>query len=137
MSFSISYEKLRDPEFTAGIGKIYRFPKFKDVKLMMRIVRLTKLLQKYMDEGQEVYVNLVKQYALLDDKGNFIPPENKALGDFQIPPANQEEWAKKKKEFAETTVEIFAEKFEVFNFSEVGLTPAELDALEPILILED
>ena len=136
MSAKISYQELRKEEFIAGLTKIYRYDGYKDIALMLRIIKAVKLINKELESAQEIYLKLLKQYAKLDAQGNFVPPPGKEVGHglYCIEESKSEEWIKKQKEFYETEVELHFDVFAFDAFKDSGLSPAELEALGVICV---
>lgn len=133
--FKVKYGDFRDPSFNRAFQKIANCGTFKDVRLMRNIVRIGKLLKKKEEECQETYIKLLKQYSVLDEKGEFVPtngPDGKPqAGTFQIKKELQGEgWMKALSEFNELECEIFADGIALHDLTNVGLTPIELGALE-------
>ncbi len=138
MSFKITYGDLRDHNFNRGFQKLANHNGFKDAKVIVAVARIGKLFKKRSEDVQEAFLKLLKSYAILDDKGEFIPMKDEKgveqKGTFQMKPENiGEVWEKAQDEFNKSEIEIFANKLQLHDIVGVGLTPLELGALEGVI----
>lgn len=101
---------------------------------------IAKLGRKYETEVknvQELYIKLLKRYAKLDEKGGFIPPKDKdgkdLAGLYDVDPLKMDEWKVAFEEFNSTEVELECHSVFLEDLGDVGLAPADLMVLHPIL----
>jgi hypothetical protein len=128
----VKFGNVRDQMFMAAMSKLAHSPTFKDPKAAYNIARIIAKLGQQTDTTNELFVKLLKQYAKLDEKGNFIPVENRP-GTFQIPDERSEEWNTKLKEFEAIEFDIDRYAIKLDDIADAKLTPAELNAIHDIL----
>lgn len=131
----VKYGDFSDANFNRAFQKIANSNTFKDVRLMRNVVRIGTLLKKKESEVQETYIKLLKQFSILDEKGEFVGrpgPDGKPLPNtFQVKEEHvADAWPKAKAEFDALEVDLFCDKLNLHDLVNVGLTPIELGALE-------
>jgi hypothetical protein len=88
---------------------------------------------KIQEELEEV---LVKPFAMRDEKGEIIRPEGRPM-DFDIAPEKRADFEKAQEEFYNKTLTVDRVKLKLSDFSRTPLSVADLDALTPILDMEE
>jgi hypothetical protein len=134
----VTYGDVRNPMFKKSFSKVTNSTGFKDIRVVRNIVRIGNLLQKYEEEVQECWIKLLKEYAAVDEKGDFIPnigPDNQPqAGTYRIKEdCVGEAWDKAVKEFNALKFEVSAERMRLHDLVACNLSPAELSYLEPLL----
>lgn len=128
----VTYEQLRDPSFSRGMGKLANFPGFKSPAVAYNVAKINLRLTEESELADKLFQKLVKPYAHLDDKGEFVP--NRGIPNtFSIKDECVEEWKGKLDEFHAVTVEIDRPRVNLADCEGAGLTPLEMGALENVL----
>lgn len=131
----INYEIMRNPVFARGIHKLVSHTAYPPLvgynisKLQRRLVSESKICDR-------LFKNLVEKYAKKDELGKISPHEGRP-GSFTIPEENEAAWDRELKEFGAIKVEIDCHRTDIANLEGVGLSPLEMDVLEPVLSLLD
>lgn len=131
-TIKLTYGTLRDKDFFSAVAKINNFTDFKDARVMANIARIVKLIDKYQEEANDVFIKLLKQYAKLDEKGEILASPGKP-GTYEIKDEVVAEWKEKYKEFCAVEFEIFAKKLNLHDLISAKLSPKDLIALDPLL----
>lgn len=138
MKVKIKFKAFKDTPIVQTLGKLYNYPKFPP-KTAYWVSRIAEKMEKESNYVQEAWMKLIKEHALLDEKGEFVPLEHdgqKQLGTYQIPEDRQEAFKKAAEIFGETEAEIELNSklsFAMFENTGIELTPRELSALDPLL----
>ena len=133
----VSYGEIRNPGFKHAFIKVSRSTGFKDVRVIRNIVRLANILDKADKEIHEEWVKVVKNYAVLDEKGEFVREEENGKprpDSFRLREEFVgEPWVKVQKDFADLKYQISANKIYLHELVNCDLSPVELAVLEPLL----
>lgn len=127
---TLKYSKLRDPNFQQALYKLTNYTGF-PTKTCITIAKLKKCIDSESVIAQDAFIALLKQYAELDEKGNFVPLDNKK-DTFKIIESKTEEWEKALLGFGDKV--LYVEKFRI-DFEDVKdakLSPQDFIALEDI-----
>ncbi len=125
----VKYDSLTSQPFNQAISKIANHEGFKTTKLAYHVGRIVAVIETAAKKAQAEYLELLKPYAILDEKGK-IPMSAK------IKPELEDDWKKVVEEFSAQTFKIDKHKLSLEELEGVGLTPNELVALEEILLQE-
>ncbi len=130
--FKISYQTLRSDGFRVALQKVVNCSKF-DTKTAYRIMRLTKELEKALLASQQEWVKLAEKYVKKKD-GKFAYAE----GDFDFLDGVDKEAARAEiMAFGAKETIIDRWKLKVEELGPAGLSPADMSALEPMLLEEN
>lgn len=129
----LTYGMLRNGTFFPAFGKLYNASGIKDVRVIQNISRIQKLLDKYATEAQEIFLKLVKEYAVLDDKGEILPHDG-VPNTYKIQEEKQGEWEEKVKEFTSTKVSLSAKRIHLHELVGVPLSARDLNELECLMV---
>lgn len=127
---TLKYSKLRDPNFQHALYKLTNYAGF-PTKACIAIAKLKKCIDSESVIAQEQFMMLLKKYAELDEKGNFVPKDNKP-DTFVIIESKNEEWQKELKDFADYSFNIEVSKLALENVQEAKLSAQDYLALEEI-----
>ena len=128
----LSYKLLRDPNFMSAMRKLANHPN-KNPTHGMRVAKLIKALDAEQVNLDKVWADLIKVYALKDEKGELVPREN-IPNTFQIPDDKKPEWEKAVEELMESEFTAKADQLALDKLEDVGLTALELLVMDPILL---
>lgn len=142
MGFTLRYDCFQSKEFMVAKAKLARYP-FKNQKTSYNVTRILKFLDDNEKLAQEQFIKLVKQHAVLDEKGDFVPRKNEKgeieEGTYTIPeePEKIAAWKKAKDEFdaLEFTVERY--KIKLSEMENLPVTPMELGAIDGMIDPEE
>lgn len=134
MAVKVKQGQFRSQDFIQGLVKI-RNHSFKDQKVAYGVMRLLKFFEQETELVQQGFQKLVKQFAILDEKGEFVP-HNGQPGTFQIIPEKVEDWKKAVKEFEDVDVELQQHPIRLEHLQGAGLTPGDMLAVECLLAPE-
>lgn len=129
----LTYKQLRNSLFFQGCGKLFRHTKYPDMRLVQHLGRLSDSLDKAFEESQKLFNKLLEEYAVLDDqkKPKFKVENGQEVPD--IKPEVKDEYKQKYDEFLALDVEIPSKKLQLHELKDVGLSPVEFMAIEPLL----
>jgi hypothetical protein len=127
----IKYSTLKDPMFISGMAKVNRCP-FPKTRLSYNVSRIVDKVQQEAKRAQDIWIKLVKQYAKMDEKGEFISPEDKP-GCYEIPDEKQEEFKVKVEEFENFEFDIDRYPLKLDDLNGSGLSPQEIHTMECVL----
>lgn len=103
-----------------------RFP----VKTAMDVVKTYTQFQKERERVSDTYTTLVKKFAELDEKGEIVwETDNEP----KVSEAKKEEYKAELKKFEESKIKLDCTKFNQNELDGVGLSPAELHLMEPLI----
>lgn len=98
----------------------------------MQVRKLVRSVESSRLEAQEIFTKILKEFSVLDEKGEFVPEEGKP-GTYQLLPEKGPELEAKVKEFDEMEFKVEIPKLKLGDIEGVALSPSEIDALLPIL----
>lgn len=122
MSFEVTHETLSKPQFRTGLNKILN-AEIKDFKTAYHIGRIGDLLEQKHREAKRTFEKLAKSHGVYKE----------VLSNSPIPEDKKEAWEKADKDFLAHTVKVEKRKIRAKEISDVGLSPLEVVALEPII----
>lgn len=132
----VTYGQLRDTSFSRGVMKIANCAQLKTPQLAYNIAKINARLTEEAKLADELFQKLVDQYAQKDPDGKLTPHDGKK-GTFFIPDENAAEWGKKLIEFLAVEVEIDRPAINLDDVMVVGLSPAEISALGPLIYFNE
>lgn len=149
---TLTLGNINDDKFINSLNKLSVCTKL-GVKTSYNVGRLLKEIDRETKEARDKYIDVIKQYAVLDEKGNLVPQVKKEEVDGKVvetplpgtwqfkEPANQEEkdkmlakWKKANEEFM--NIEVAFEKVKRIDIDELEgaeLAPVDINNLEPVL----
>ncbi len=139
----LSYKSLRDPQFGSAMRKLTNYP-FKRQKTAYDVMKISGRIDQEHKVAQELFIKLLKQYAKLDEAGNFIPrvrkdadgKETPEPDTFVLDDTKTKDFDKAADEFAALEFEINWRAIDMGLLEECRLTAVELSMLEPLLAEE-
>lgn len=134
MAVKLTYKMIQDRNFVAGLGKLANFGGFKDQKLAYNVAKLIRKWEVEVLTAQELYIKLVKQFAVVDENGNLKTPEGGAPGSFEIPDGKDEAFKTARADFEKVELEIPVHKIRLEQLEGVGITPLEMNAMDALLV---
>lgn len=101
------------------------------IKTTYQLVKLGKKIEEDLNFYQETYTNIIKDYGQVDENGEYIFSEDGSS--IIIIEGKQEECQEKVRELENFEIDLSEFTFSIDDFSNVELTPEELNALLPII----
>ena len=147
MSFNLTLEQLNDPSIFDALNFLCEQPM--GAKAAWNISRLQKKIDKAIKEARENYIKGLKSFVKLDNKGEIQPdvfkndqqakPYGRKKGDpvpgsYVILDEKKDEFEGWVKEYMQIEFTIESYKIHMDDLAEVTLTPAQLSALDPIIL---
>lgn len=130
--FKLKYSEIRDPRFVQAFSKLANFGGYKDAKSTYNIARMAKLIEQQQRAAIEDYQKVAKDFAVLDDAGKIKLDDNQR---FEVPDEKKSEFDEATREFFTREVEIQRHRIRLDEVEGVGLSPMELLALEPVMVV--
>lgn len=127
----ITYAQVQNRNFSAALSKLATFGGFTDYKELANIKAIIKQFEKIAQRAQEDWTKLLKDYCVLDDKGEL---KLKDGGIFDVLPGKEVELKNKKDIFDQTEKEIWAKTIPWESVQKVGLSAGDLIQLEGIVL---
>ena len=130
----LAYVKLgsfQEPTFTHSLGRLVGH-KFKDPRITYKVMKISESINKVMQSSQKAFITTLKEYAELDDKGEFVPKDDKP-GTYVIPEEKQESWKKVYSEFGETKESLNRKKLDLDDLTGFELSAMDMTNLEGIV----
>jgi hypothetical protein len=118
--------------FVQALVKLGKFEGFKEQRVAYNVAKVIRRFDAESTIAQELFLKLVKQYAVLDEKGNIKSPEDKP-GTYEIPDEKVADWKKAKEDFDDVEFELDCHKIRLEQLGNAPLSPIDLNALEPLL----
>lgn len=134
----IPFKSFRIGPFMPVFSQLMGYQKF-GPKMLYRLTKLHKKIDKAHGEWNEQFINLVKAYAIKDEKGEIAPrkdPAGKEIpNSFEIMDEHTEVWKSKLEELDLIEAEIDLHKINLEEVMAAGyqLSPHECFILEAIL----
>lgn len=132
----LRHKDFRDYAFQQAWQKVMQTRGWKDMRITSNLVRINKLIESYAKQTQDNFNALLRSFARLDEKGNFIPKvvNGEPLeNSFDIPEERRGEWQKALETFEQTEVELIAKPIHLHDLVPCNLSADELSALEPFI----
>lgn len=133
MSIEIRYGSLKDRHLDSAMNKL-RYHSNLPFKVTYQIKTILEGFDKGAKKVAKDFVDMLKQYATLDEKGQFIRDKDKNGKDipdsYVVAPERQEPFKEAMEAFDERVFLINRHKIALHNLEEAGLCPQELLALE-------
>jgi hypothetical protein len=130
--FTLTNKDLKSDDLPLALLKLEAFPKYGDIKVTYNIARAIALIKQRFIKSQNEFFELLREYAKLDEKGQFIPHDDEP-NTYEIKDEKKEEWKEALLKFEEQSFSIERHKLKLSDLEEVGLSPKELTALAPLL----
>jgi len=137
--FKLKFADIKSREFMQAYLKLINFNEFKETKVAYNVAKIDRKFQQELKLSQDLYVKLIKQYAVLDDKGEIacrIENETAIPNTYVIDPAKVEAWEVAVKEFDATEFEIPCQKLTLANLEGIQLSPNDFNAIEAMIVDE-
>lgn len=126
----LKYANLRDPSFLRAFYKLTNHSGL-PTKACIVITKLKKRIDEETKLAQEEFTKLLKNFAELDEKGDFVPQDNKP-GTFKIIEGKEQEWEAASDTLLEKEFVIQKSKLNFADVESAKLSPNEFISLEPI-----
>jgi hypothetical protein len=94
-------------------------------------MRIVDQLESEQKSAEKLYVKMLKQYADLDDKGEFVPRDG--VPNTFVVTKNVEAYNKALEDFEALSFSMKWRKLPLDDLSDLRLSAAELKALDPIV----
>lgn len=104
-----------------------------DIHLSYKIMKLLKLTKDEVDFYDQTAQEIVKKFALKDEKGNYVQQNGNVILDAKF----KEDIEKETMELNEKEVEVPNIKFHVVDFENLKLSVVDLMNIEKFLIEEE
>lgn len=131
----LKYLDLRNPTFVRTMQKIAKSP-IKDIKALYNVTRLLDKVQQEEKRSQELFMVMLKEHAVLDDKGNLVPHDGKP-GSFQIKEDMLDAWKKKVEDYMDIEWQVERHPLKLSDIASANMTPEEVMSIECVLDQED
>lgn len=125
----LKFGDIRKGEIFQSLGQIAQLPL--DQKWAYAVAKIMRKLNAESMTVQELFLKLVKQYAVLDEKGEVAP--HNGPGTFKIREEAIAEWQTKIAQFDETDLELSATKIPLQALEKAKLPAVVYLGLEPFL----
>jgi len=99
-------------------------------------MKLSESINKEMQVAQKTFIETLKSYAKLDNKGNFVPKDDKP-GTYMIQDGKEKEWEETFKKFAKTEACLNRKKLSAEELAGFDLSAADMDSLKGVIDIED
>ena len=132
----LTFAEFKNPLFDRALSKVMHHGGYKSTKISTDIAKLGKKFREETALVQELYLKLVKKHAKLDEKGEIEPRKENGKtipGTFWIEDSRIEEWKAACIEFDSTEVELPCHNIHMEDLEGVGLSPADLIELAPLI----
>lgn len=109
------------------------FKKVEDVKFNINTQYKLLKMKKSIEEEEQIYIqqlNVLKEFCLKDDNGNFIQDDN---GGYKIDDTKKEQCAQLIAEINTLQIQVPDMYFSLEELEPLNLTFKELEALEPFI----
>jgi hypothetical protein len=127
----LKYKNIQDNLFNQAIAKLAGHT-FRDFRFNYNVAKFVRKFQIHVNDAQEEFLSLVKQYAILDEHGDFVP-ENNIPGTYTIKPEKVEEWKLARADFDSTEFEIPCHKMRIDQLEGAPLSAMDILAIEDLL----
>lgn len=148
--FKLKFSDTQSRQFLTAYRKVMQFTGFKDSTITYNATKIGRKFDQEAQICQETFIKLAKNFAKLDEKGNFVLQEKEninAKGEkvvTKIPNTfvTREEcladgsWEKALKEWNAMEFEIQCHKIKLADLNGAGLSPEDLLALDALLDVE-
>jgi len=132
---TLTYGTVKKPQFVHTLAKLASKP-MTNPKAAYAIAKMTKSLGAETAVVQDAFIKLLKGYAKLDDKGEFVPTENDGVpipGTYQVPEENQEAFHAAMDVFHGQTFQCHGRKLTLDELEGCDLSAMEMDTLKDII----
>lgn len=130
-----TYKQIRNPQFLGTFAKIGQHTKFKHTNAAYHVAKLYKAMTEEIRTAQDIFQNLVKEYALLDEAGNIVPQKDMP-DSYTIPTERHEAWKAALKDFNDKEITIDQKPILYGNIVDINLSPVEMLAVEDVVKFE-
>lgn len=127
-----TYKHFNTQDITPALAKLANCKAF-PIKTAYNVSKIVKALKKEVMEASEVFMKLLDKYGEKDEKGL---PKMDGNGP-TIKPESKEEYEKEFKQFLEIEVEVNRNPIPIELLEPAELTPVEIAALEPMILIEE
>jgi hypothetical protein len=128
---TLTYGHVKNPAFLNALAKLAHQP-MKSPKAAYSVARIVKALSDETSVVQAAFLKMLKAYALLDEKGEFVPNDG-IPGTYQIPEDRVEEWKKVNTEFNLMTFDAKGRKICVDELAGDAMSAHDMLTLADIL----
>lgn len=132
LEMKIMVKELNHPCFIGAVQKLDTCSKYPSMQTAYHVMKLVKSCHEAIKENRELYKKLVLQYSNVDEKGEVKLKEGSQEIDFKNDEA-EKEYQKKFEEFMTTHVVVKGTPLNLNDLENVGFSPIELDAIEPLI----
>jgi len=130
----LNYGNIRDQNFANGVVRLRSFSGFKP-KTAYNLGRVLDKINRAEKEAQIVFDNLIELHAEKDKDGKLVEYGGRP-GTFKIADEKADEWREILEAFEAISVEpIERYRLKLDELENVKLTPAEMLALDPLIVV--
>lgn len=133
---TLKFSTLNDPNFNTTLNKLSKETGFSNFKASYNVAKILRRLTKELKIARDLNLKLVKDYAEVDDKGNPVFDNQTGMPKF-LDEEKQKEYQAKHKDFLETEIDLDCSPVTLQDLGTIKLSPHEINALEPILVMEN
>lgn len=141
--FKVTIKDFTSPQTRQALASVFNCKTYPEHKFKYQLAKMCRRCEEENDIIAKNHSDLLKKYVRLDDKGNIEPYDGRpgtfrVRKDIEDDAEKMEEFKKEMEDFNATEVEVDSPKIPLSKLEKVGLSPAELSALEPFIInMED
>lgn len=128
----ISYKHVRSGFFMQAFDRLTNNPNLPQ-KTSYNVSKIAQKLAPQIEKAQEAFMEIVKKYAIVDAKGNFVPDPQRGPSSFTVSKEQEAEYKAKIDEFDAGMMTVDRPKILVSELENVKLAPNEYLGLEPLL----
>ena len=131
----LTYAQVLEPDFVEAIMKCVNAPGIKSSREIYNLAKMYRRLKIKLKDLNYAWRDLLRKFAVLDDKGQVVPYEGKE-GTFEIKEGLEEDFKKAEAEFNDRKfiLDCYALNFEDMNAAGSKLTAKDVDALGDIIM---
>jgi len=127
----LKVKELNHPLFISALQKLDNCSKYPSTQVAWQVMKLVKNCHELIKEKREFYQKQVKEHTILDEQGN---PKFDDKGQLQFKsPEDEAAHEKAFEEFMTVELEVKGRQLKLDELGQVGLSPNELEALEPLI----
>lgn len=145
--FKLKFSTTKNSEFIKSFAKVMQYTDYKGTKLAYDIAKIGRKFDEEAKLCHELYIKLLKNYAKLDEKGEFVLREEERMNPkgekvtIKVPNTYviieekhaDGSWEKASTDFDNTEFEIPCAKIKLSDLEGVGLSPLDLLNLENVI----
>jgi hypothetical protein len=133
----LSYKLMNNEGFNEALATLSSSKGFADVRTAYNVGKIAKKYSEALQVARRVYTEKSEKFLVKDDTGAFVQAETpNGLCPFQIKEGMKEEFEAMMADFMQTEIAIEVFPLELESLGDVKLSPLQVLALEPLLVVE-